>query len=105
MEKVEYARVSSTGQSLDVKLEKLNQAGCQRIYQEKRSGRTSNRREFQSCMNYLREGDTLVITRLDRLARSVVHLAQFAKRFKKESTSSSSSSTKISIPAHQLANL
>ncbi|MDF4711494.1 recombinase family protein, partial [Vibrio parahaemolyticus] len=61
-----------------------NQAGCQRIYQEKRSGRTSNRPEFQACMNYLREGDTLVITRLDRLARSVVHLAQLAKRFDKE---------------------
>ncbi|AYO18527.1 recombinase family protein (plasmid) [Vibrio owensii] len=84
MEKVGYARVSSTGQSLDVQLAKLNQVGCQRIYQEKRSGRTSNRPEFQSCMNYLREGDTLVITRLDRLARSVVHLAQLAKRFEKE---------------------
>ncbi len=81
MEKVGYAWGSSTGQSLDVQLEKLNQAGCQRIYQEKRSSRTSNRPEFQSCMNYLREGDTLVITRLDRLARSVVHLA---KRFEKE---------------------
>ena len=84
MEKVGYTRVSSTGQSLDVQLGKLNQMGCQRIYQEKRSGRTSNRPEFQACMNYLREGDTLVITRLDRLARSVVHLAQLAKRFEKE---------------------
>ncbi len=84
MEKIGYARVSSTGQSLDVQLEKLNQVGCQRIYQEKRSGRTSNRPEFQACMNYLREGDTLVITRLDRLARSVVHLAQLAKRFEQE---------------------
>ncbi|EMQ2878890.1 recombinase family protein, partial [Vibrio navarrensis] len=56
MAKVGYARVSSTGQSLDVQLEKLNYVGCQRIYQEKRSGRTSNRPEFQSCMNYLREG-------------------------------------------------
>ncbi|HHY0626015.1 TPA: recombinase family protein [Vibrio parahaemolyticus] len=69
---------------MDVQLEKLNHVGCQRIYQEKRSGRTSNRPEFQSCMNYLREGDTLVITRLDRLARSVVHLAQLAKRFEQE---------------------
>ncbi|HIF9459157.1 TPA: recombinase family protein [Photobacterium damselae] len=84
MVKIGYARVSSTGQSLDVQLGKLSQAGCQRIYQEKRSGRTSNRQEFQSCMNYLREGDTLVITRLDRLARSVVHLAQLAKRFEQE---------------------
>jgi DNA invertase Pin-like site-specific DNA recombinase len=79
-----YARVSSTGQSLDVQLEKLTQAKCDRIYQEKRSGRTEDRAEFQSCMRYLREGDTLIITRLDRLARSVVHLAQLAKRFQNE---------------------
>lgn len=67
-----------------MQLEKLNQVGCDRIYQEKRSGRTADRPEFQSCMNYLREGDTLIITRLDRLARSVVHLAQLAKRFQSE---------------------
>ncbi len=84
MPRVGYARVSSTGQSLEVQLEKLNQAKCDRIYQEKRSGRTADRPEFQACMNYLREGDTLVITRLDRLARSVVHLAQLAKRFQQE---------------------
>jgi len=85
MPRVEYARVSSTGQSLEVQLEKLNQATCDRIYQEKRSGRNADRPEFQSCINYLREGDTLIITRLDRLARSVVHLAQLAKRFQSES--------------------
>ena len=84
MTRVGYARVSSTGQSLEIQLEKLTQAKCDRIYKEKRSGRTADRPEFQSCMNYLREGDTLIITRLDRLARSVVHLAQLAKRFEKE---------------------
>lgn len=85
MPRVGYARVSSTGQSLEVQLEKLDQAKCDRIYQEKRSGRTADRPEFKFCMNYLREGDTLIITRLDRLARSVVHLAQLAKRFQNES--------------------
>lgn len=85
MPRVGYARVSSTGQSLEVQLEKLSQAECDRIYQEKRSGRTADRPEFQACMNYLREGDTLIITRLDRLARSVAHLAQLAKRFQQES--------------------
>ena len=84
MPRVGYVRVSSTGQSLEVQLEKLNQSKCDRIYQEKRSGRTADRPEFQACMNYLREGDTLIITRLDRLARSVVHLAQLAKRFQQE---------------------
>lgn len=85
MSRIGYARVSSTGQSLEIQLEKLNQAKCDRIYQEKRSGRTADRTEFQSCLNYLREGDALIITRLDRLARSVVHLAQLAKRFQSES--------------------
>lgn len=84
MSRIGYARVSSTGQSLEVQLEKLNEAACGRIYQEKRSGRTADRPEFKACMNYLREGDTLIITRLDRLARSVVHLAQLAKRFEQE---------------------
>ena len=74
MPRIGYARVSSTGQSLEIQLEKLNQATCDRIYQEKRSGRTADHPELQSCMNYLRGGDTLalIITRLDRLARSVV---------------------------------
>lgn len=84
MPRIGYARVSSTGQSLEVQLAKLNHAKCDRIYQEKRSGRTADRPEFQNCMNYLREGDTLIVTRLDRLARSVVHLAQLANRFQTE---------------------
>lgn len=84
MARIGYARVSSTGQSLEVQLSKLKAAGCERIYQEKRSGKTATRPEFQACMNYLREGDTLIISRLDRLARSVVHLAQLAKRFQGE---------------------
>ncbi|HGN0870253.1 TPA: recombinase family protein [Providencia alcalifaciens] len=84
MVKIGYARVSSTGQSLAVQLGKLSQVGCERIYKEKRSGRTANRPEFQSCMDYLREGDTLIMTRLDRLARSVNHLSELAKRFEKE---------------------
>jgi len=85
MPRVGYARVSSTGQILEVQLDKLTHGNCDRIYQEKRSGKTADRPEFQSCMNYLREGDTLIVTRLDRLARSVVHLAQLAKRFESES--------------------
>ena len=85
MPKIGYARVSSTGQSLEVQLDKLNLAGCDKIYHEKQSGKTAERPEFQKCMNYLREGDTLVISRLDRLARSVIHLSQVAERFQEES--------------------
>ncbi|EGY28776.1 Site-specific recombinase protein, partial [Candidatus Regiella insecticola 5.15] len=53
MSTVGYARVSSTGQSLDIQWEKLKEAKCDRIYQEKHSGRTADRPEFQACMNYL----------------------------------------------------
>jgi DNA invertase Pin-like site-specific DNA recombinase len=84
MPRIGYARVSSTGQSLEVQLSKLMEAKCDRIYEEKRSSKSANRLEFQSCMNYLREGDTLIVTRLDRLARSVIHLAQLGQRFEEE---------------------
>lgn len=71
-----YARVSSVGQSLEVQLEKLKH--CEKVYQEKRSAASGTRRELDACIDYVREGDTLVVTRLDRLARSTLHLCQLA---------------------------
>ncbi len=71
--KVGYARVSSIGQSLDVQLDKLKE--CDKIYQEKKSGTLDNRPELTACLDYIREGDSLVVTRLDRLARSTLHLS------------------------------
>jgi DNA invertase Pin-like site-specific DNA recombinase len=73
---VGYARVSSVGQSLDVQLDKLNQ--CDKVFQEKESGASGSRPSLQACLGYVREGDTLVVTRLDRLARSTLHLCQIA---------------------------
>ena len=67
--KVGYARVSSTGQSLDVQLEKLND--CEKVFCEKKSGRTDDRDQLKLCMEFVRSGDVLVITRLDRISRSV----------------------------------
>ena len=76
---VGYARVSSIGQSLDVQLQKLQDAGCTKVFAEKKSGRQyENRKELQACLNYVREGDVLVISRLDRMARSVLDLAKIA---------------------------
>lgn len=79
-----YARVSSTGQSLDVQLDKLNKAGCTKIFHEKVSGVSGQRAKYKECLEYLREGDTLVITKLDRLARSVFELSKIHNRFKDE---------------------
>lgn len=76
-EVVGYCRVSSVSQALDVQKEKLLQAGCVRVWAEKRSGRQAyNRPELQACLSYVREGDVLVISRLDRMARSVLDLAK-----------------------------
>ncbi|MGZ8216141.1 recombinase family protein [Methylomagnum sp.] len=76
MATVGYARVSSVGQSLDVQLQKLRD--CDKVFQEKRTGTTAERPQLKACLDYLRDGDTLVISRLDRLARSTLHLTQIA---------------------------
>ena len=78
MATVGYARVSSVGQSLDVQLSKLSGYGCTKVYQEKRSGTTADRPELKACLDYVRESDVLVITKLDRLARSTFHLTHLA---------------------------
>ncbi|OKH17685.1 recombinase family protein [[Limnothrix rosea] IAM M-220] len=77
-----YARVSSVGQSLDVQLEKLSH--CDKLFQEKHSGSSSKRVRLQACLEYVREGDTLVVTRLDRLARSTLHLCQIAEQLEEK---------------------
>ena len=71
---VGYARVSSVGQSLEVQQEKLVSYGVNKLFAEKLSGTTAARPELKSCLDYVRAGDVLVITKLDRLARSTLHL-------------------------------
>ncbi|WP_277980667.1 recombinase family protein [Sphingomonas phyllosphaerae] len=72
---VGYARVSTVGQSLDVQLNLLREAGCAKVFGEKRTGRSRDgREELAEALEFVREGDTLAVTRLDRLARSVSDL-------------------------------
>ena len=82
MARVGYARVSSVGQSLDVQLDKLKD--CRKIFQEKKSGTSQKRSQLEACLEYVREEDTLVVTRLDRLARSTLHLCQIADELKRK---------------------
>jgi DNA invertase Pin-like site-specific DNA recombinase len=72
MTTVGYARVSSLGQDLAIQLKKLK--GCDKVFKEKRSGVDAGRPELKACLEYLREGDTLLVTKLDRLARSTPDL-------------------------------
>ena len=78
MSSIGYARVSSCGQSLEVQLEKL--LFCDTVFQEKQSARNDDREQLQRCLNYLNEGDSLVITKLDRLARSTRDLLNIMSR-------------------------
>lgn len=85
---VGYARVSSSGQSLDLQIEALEAAGCEKIYSEKASGGSTNgRTQLDRALDQLREGDTLVVTRLDRLARSVTDLHQLISRLQEDKVS------------------
>jgi DNA invertase Pin-like site-specific DNA recombinase len=65
-----YARVSTDGQSLDSQIAALKTAGATRIYRETASGAKSERRELARALKAITAGDTLLVTRLDRLARS-----------------------------------
>jgi DNA invertase Pin-like site-specific DNA recombinase len=65
-----YARVSTDGQSLSAQLAELKAAKCEKIFQEKISGARSDRKQLMRLMGVLAKGDVLVVTRLDRLARS-----------------------------------
>ena len=67
-----YARVSSTGQTHQIQIEKLETAGCEKIFSEKQSGKSAdNRIKLQEALSHAREGDVFVVTKLDRLARSM----------------------------------
>jgi len=73
--KIGYARVSTAEQSLDLQLKALKEAGCDRIYQDHGiSGMRFDRPGYGKAMRALKEGDTLVVWRLDRLARSMLDL-------------------------------
>ncbi|MGE6488786.1 recombinase family protein [Paenisporosarcina sp. NPDC076898] len=77
---VGYARVSSVGQDLELQIEKLKEYSCERIFQEKQSGAKSDREELAKALDYLREGDKLVVYKIDRLARSTFDLHKIARQ-------------------------
>ena len=68
--KIGYARVSTLDQNLDLQLKALKKEGCEKIFREKVSGITRHRPEFQRMLDQVRQGDTIIVWKLDRLARS-----------------------------------
>ena len=76
---VGYARVSTREQNIEPQIAALKAAGCCKIFQEKRSGVDTERVELAALLEYVRPGDVVVCTKLDRLARSTSHLLAIAK--------------------------
>jgi DNA invertase Pin-like site-specific DNA recombinase len=78
--KLGYARVSTEDQNLDGQCRRLSAAGCEKLFEEKLSGARRNRPRLEKLIEQLRKGDILVVTRLDRLARSTSELLRIAER-------------------------
>src|SRR6476661_2286544 len=81
---VGYARVSTTEQTLDLQKDALEQIGCTKIYSDVVSGAKAERKGLQEALEYVREGDTLVVWRLDRLGRSLKHLIETVTKLKEQ---------------------
>jgi len=79
MKTIAYARVSTSGQTLDAQLEQLRAQGAELCFQETISGARSDRPELKKALAALEDGDTLLITRLDRLARSTFDLLDLVR--------------------------
>src|ERR1035441_6184284 len=88
MTTIGYARVSTNDQSLDIQEAALKAAGCDMVRSEKRSGTTTTgRAELQTVLDFLRKGDVLVVTRIDRLARSIGDLQDIVRSVKAKGAS------------------
>ncbi|MCE7729352.1 recombinase family protein [Vibrio campbellii] len=77
--KVGYARISTSNQNIEIQYSHLEKAGCNKIYAEKISSAAKKRPELSKALDFVREGDVLVCTRLDRLARSMSDLVSISE--------------------------
>jgi len=76
MANIGYARISTSEQSTDLQRDALLAAGCGRMFTDEMSGARADRPGLRQALDYAREGDTLVVWRLDRVGRSVAHLIE-----------------------------
>ena len=94
-QRIGYARVSTDDQHLDLQRDALTKAGCSVIYEEAASGKSTARPELEQCRKALREGDTLVVWRLDRLGRSLPELVQIVAELEQRGVGFESLTEKI----------
>lgn len=84
---VGYARVSTKEQNYEMQIQALRNAGCEKIFSEKESGNSDDRREFKKTLTFLREGDTLIVWKLDRLGRSISQSSRVLETLKEKKVS------------------
>lgn len=77
-----YCRVSTQDQNLELQLDELKKAGCEKIFQDVASGSKDDRKGLQEAMSFAREGDCIVVWKLDRLSRSLRHLIDTVNQLK-----------------------
>lgn len=94
--KIGYCRVSTTEQNLESQINFLQSQGCEKIFKEKASGeRSDNREELNNLIDFAREGDTIHVTKVDRLARNTINALQIAEKL---------NSKKVGLVCHDLGN-
>jgi len=81
---VGYARVSTHDQRLEAQIDQLQSAGVEKLFQEKASGVDADRQELARMLEYVRDGDTVICSKLDRIARSTQHLLEIVHRLKEK---------------------
>ena len=79
-----YARVSTHEQDLSLQLDDLKRAGCEKIFEDRASGAKTDRPGLHEALEYVRAGDTLLVWRLDRLGRSLIHLIKTVSQLEEQ---------------------
>jgi DNA invertase Pin-like site-specific DNA recombinase len=82
MARIGYARVSTHSQKEDSQVDELKAAGCEKVFTDKASGKLAKRPKLDACLEYMRDGDVLVITRLSRAMRSLKHMIELADQLR-----------------------
>ena len=101
--KIGYVRVSTQGQSFDLQIDALQQAGCEKLYREVGGGARTERPVLDQVVDSLRAGDVLVIWKLDRLGRSLKHLVELVNTLRNARSGCRASTTR-SIPRRPKAD-
>lgn len=84
--KIGYARISSDDQTLTVQIEQLTQLGCEKVFQDTGSGKNTDRAELEKMIDFAREGDTIHVMKVDRIARNTIDALQIADKLAHKGT-------------------